>query len=389
MKILELLYTNGIAGAEKYLQHLLPAIKRKGIDCHLIVVCSHKAEKILTTYVEEFRLEGVPATLIVTRRAGFMKVAWKINNYLKQHELSIVHSHLLYSDLIATLVKTFFKPSLVIVSTKHGYNEEILKKLTYSTDATVVKKLVSKDIHYYTTCAILKKIDYNFAVSNALSLLYYNLGLLNYKMPYIYHGVSLDIKFENLQYRIAEKQIICVGRLEEIKGQRYLIEAMPAIVKQLPDAKLIFIGRGSEEKNLKQLSADLQMDKNIVFMGFNNNPYPYLSNSDVAIIPSLFEAFGLVYIEAFALKAPIVAFDIAAGNEIIEKNKTGLLVPSKDVQQLAEKILYLLQNPGKAKEIGDAAYQLYLNHFTTARMVTETVSYYHTVFENIKKRKIS
>ena len=94
------------------------------------------------------------------------------------------------------------------------------------------------------------------------------------------------------------------------------------------------------------------------------------------MLPSLFEPFGIVYIEAFALRIPVVAFDVAATNEIIENNSTGILVEAKNSIALAEKIIFLLQNPEEKERLVKNAYETYLGHFNTDRMVKETADWY-------------
>jgi len=382
MKILHLIYTNGVAGAEKYLLHLLPSLREKGFDCHVIMVCSPDSKQLLENYQELLKSTGTPVTLIITRRRRFLKAAGGINRYLKQHGIKVVHSHLLYSDVLAIMVKLIFYRKLVIISTKHGYNEQILKKIEYAVDSDNLKKTSKKGIYFYVTKFVIKKTNYNYAVSRAASLLYYNLGLIKEIMPFIYHGVTvkqLDKTDEINNYRLSRKQLITVGRLEEIKGHRYLLEAMPMIIKEFNDIKLLIIGEGSEKNNLQQLANRLNINQYVVFMGFNSDPYSYVNKSDVVIIPSLFEPFGLVYIEAFALKTPVVAFDTAAGNEIIQNNITGLLVKPKDSIALAKKIIFLLANPSVAIKIAEAARQRYMDHFSTKRMVDDTAAYYKKI----------
>ena len=138
------------------------------------------------------------------------------------------------------------------------------------------------------------------------------------------------------------------------------------------------LGNGREKENLQQLAKVLGVEANISFMGFQQDPYAYISQSDVIILPSLFEAFGLVYIEAFALKAPVIAFDVPAGNEIISNNETGILVPLFDVEALTEKIILLLDNPGERKRICNNAYLRYVTYFNTQRMIGETITWYQS-----------
>jgi glycosyltransferase involved in cell wall biosynthesis len=114
-------------------------------------------------------------------------------------------------------------------------------------------------------------------------------------------------------------------------------------------------------------------------MGFQQNPYPFMANSDILVSPSLYESFGLVFIEAFAMQLPVIAFDAPAANEIINNGETGLLVEVYNSTELAEKIIFLLQNPAERKRLADAAFEKYTTYFNTARMVKETAAWYHSV----------
>ncbi len=111
-------------------------------------------------------------------------------------------------------------------------------------------------------------------------------------------------------------------------------------------------------------------------MGFRQDPYKYILQSDILVQPSMFESFGLVYIEAFALKIPVVAFDAPAANEIITDNETGILTPKFNSEILAQKLIFLLKNPEERKRISENAYQRFLDHYTADRMINETAAWY-------------
>jgi len=381
MKILHLIYTNGIAGAEKYLQHLLPAMQQTGISSHIIIVCERGAEKMMEEYKNSFVEKNIPVLLMSSGRRGFPKTAYRIADYLKKNNISIIHSHLLNSDVLATLVKMFFKRDVVIISTKHGYKESIQK---YMSDAFPVQKrkmIAKKGFYYYVSRITMKWADHNYAVSRAIANLYYELKLTDELMPHIYHGVNVPPQYPNGKegYRIAEKQIITVGRLEEVKGHSYLLKAMPEVIKAFPDCKLLILGDGADRQKLEALTAELGIGANVDFMGFTSNPYPYMTHSDMAIFTSFFESFGLVYIEAFALQTPVVAFDTPAGNEIMENNVTALLVPVKDSGSLAKNIISIFRDPEMARQMADRAYQKYKEFFSTERMAQETSNYYRSL----------
>lgn len=376
MRILHVIYTHGVGGAEKYLKHLLPGLKAYGIDCDLMVVCTKKTEGTFTAYCNAVNHLGVRATLIVAEKYSILKTANRVNNYLKEEKINILHTHLFHADLMAAVLKTLYNKNIRIISTKHGYQEKVLQQY----DPVNYKK--PNDLYYHLTKHILRKIDINIAVSKAISDLYFNLGMCKTHFPYIHHGITFP-EFEKLphgeSFRKATPQLITVGRIEIIKGHHFLIDAMPAILEVFPQTKLLILGDGTEKENCEKQVIDANLQNHVEFMGFIQQPYQYINNSDIVIQPSFFESFGLVFIEGLALKTPIIAFDVPAGNEILENDKTALLVNKGDSKALAEKIIYLLQNPDVAKQMAENAYDKYKSEFTTEAMVKKMAAWYKSL----------
>ncbi len=378
MKILHLIYAIKISGAEKYLKHLLPGLHKYGIDAHLIIVCPKESIPVLSGLAEELNQSGVPTNIISARRPGFLLAANKISRYCKKHGIEIIHSHLVNTDLIAVLSKRLFNKKLSLISTKHGYDERVLE--VYDPVTTRPKK----DMYYHVTRFLQRSIDKNIAVSKGIADLYINLGLTNARFPVIHHGIDVPhfIKDDYKECRRADMQLIIVGRIEKLKGHYFLLQAMQKVVKVFPNIKLVILGEGSTRKQLEDQVDAFNLGQNVDFIGFQPHPYSYISNSDVVILPSHFEAFGLVYIEAFALKVPVIAFDTAAGNEIMENDVTALMVPKGDSEQLAVKIIYLLQHPEERRRLSEAAYEVYKAKFSTSTMIKNTADWYHNNFND-------
>lgn len=376
MRILHVIYTHGVGGAEKYLKHLLPGLKAYGIDCDLMVICTPKTENTFAAYSKEVNALGVKTTLLVAEKYSILKTAKRVSDYLKAEKINILHTHLFHADLMAAVLKTFFNKKIRIISTKHGYQEKVLQQY----DPVNFKK--PNDLYYHITKFILRKIDINIAVSKAMADLYFNLDISTTHFPYIHHGITFPESI-NLQpasqFKKGSPQIISVGRIEMIKGHHFLIDAMPEVLKEFPQTKLQILGDGTERETCQAQVNKAGLQDNIEFMGFVPQPYQYISSSDIVIQPSFFESFGLVFIEGLALKTPIIAFDVPAGNEILENDKTALLVPKGDADALAEKIIYLLKNPAIAKQIAENAYEKYKKDFTTEAMVKKMAAWYKSL----------
>ena len=376
MKILHLIYSEQVAGAEKYLLDLLPGLKDEGIECHLVCVTPAKDAYKFTGLCDELNSRGVKAILLNGTIKNFLPIARSVNKYLTDNKIKYLHAHLFKSDLLAVMLKKLFNRKIILLSTKHGYEEK------YCSNYHRYKGRIHYNLYYFISKYLLGNIDKQVAVSKAMSDLYYQLKLTPERLKFIHHGIhikTLAKADDKTQYRFGDQQLIILGRIEEVKGHTYLLNALPEVIQIFPEVKLLVIGNGTQQQVLQQQAASSGIEKNIMFMGFQQNPYPFMANSDILVSPSLYESFGLVFIEAFAMQLPVVVFDAPAANEIISNNETGLLVPVYNSSALAQKIISLLQNSAERKRLADAAFEKYVTYFNTARMVQETAGWYRSV----------
>lgn len=127
--------------------------------------------------------------------------------------------------------------------------------------------------------------------------------------------------------------VISVGRLHEQKGYHNLIKSFSKVVKEIPDAKLIILGRGILEESLNELIKTLNLEKNIKLYGFKENPYKYMKNSKIFVLSSFYEGLPNVVLEAMACGLPIISTDGDSGSREI-------LAPNTKVSEKAKKIEY-------------------------------------------------
>lgn len=147
------------------------------------------------------------------------------------------------------------------------------------------------------------------------------------------------------------KKLVFVGRLVPIKRPDLAIKAMPDILKKF-DAELSIAGIGPQEKELKQLVGELNLEKSVKFLGSveHDKALPkLLADSDVFVAPA---TAGFTLMEALACGMPIVAANIEWAKEAIKDDKNGLLTKSGSVEDLAKAIIKVLENPKLAKNLG-------------------------------------
>lgn len=169
----------------------------------------------------------------------------------------------------------------------------------------------------------------------------------NFKLPKdkimtIYNGYDIN----SIQRRALEIScldidpnafhFINIGRLHEQKGQWHLLRAFSEVVKKHPDSKLILCGKGSYESMLKKIAEELGITNNVIFAGFQNNPYTIAYKCNVFVFPSLYEGFGNVLIENMACGLPIIASDFRYGAREVLAPDTDYKRQCKDSLEYAE-----------------------------------------------------
>jgi glycosyltransferase involved in cell wall biosynthesis len=151
---------------------------------------------------------------------------------------------------------------------------------------------------------------------------------------------------------IQDSFLLAVGRFAEKKGFRYLIQAMPEILKKRPQAKLVIIGFGPQEEELKRLIAELNLETSVLLPGSKSGDElaQYFATADIFIGPSVVtesgdtEGQGVVFLEAMASGTPVIASDVGGIKGIVRNMETGLLIPPNNPGAIAEKTNLLLNN---------------------------------------------
>jgi glycosyltransferase involved in cell wall biosynthesis len=167
-----------------------------------------------------------------------------------------------------------------------------------------------------------------------------------------------------------------LAELRESKGIRTLVEAMPAVIARLPDARLAVAGKGEQQPLLERLIGELGLSDAVRLVGATEGPSPLLSGADVFVNPAWAEAFPYTILEAMSLEMPIVATDVGGSGEAIEDGVTGRLVAPRDPGALADAIVALLIDQERGRELGGAAGARYRERFTIERMVAGVRSVY-------------
>jgi glycosyltransferase involved in cell wall biosynthesis len=145
--------------------------------------------------------------------------------------------------------------------------------------------------------------------------------------------------------------------MDEQKGNRYFLEAVKIILNTGCPAKFVLAGDGPLMGDLQKKSKQLDINDHVIFTGHYKDVPLLQSLFDIQVFPSLWEGTPLTIFEAFAMGLPVVSTDVDGLGEVIQNNINGLIVPPKDSQALAERILDLISHPDKAKKLAEKAHK--------------------------------
>jgi glycosyltransferase involved in cell wall biosynthesis len=169
-----------------------------------------------------------------------------------------------------------------------------------------------------------------------------------------------------------------IGRLEMQKGHRYLLDAWPAVLAHLPDARLVLAGDGSLRAALLEHARALGIADRVLFLGFRADVPRILDALDVVALPSLYEGMPLTAIEASAMARPVVATAVDGTVEVVRDGLTGRLVPAADPAALAQALTGVLGDRHAAARMGEAGRAWARERFDLARQVEATADVYRS-----------
>lgn len=264
-----------------------------------------------------------------------------MNKIIRKEKIELVHAHwILPQGILAAICKKFFKIPFVV--TVHAGDIFPIRNFF----SRFLSKITLENCDYCTANSTYTK-NAVMRLANPKNISVIPMGvdttLFNSHKKNTALKKNLDIKKEF---------ILSVGRLVEKKGIKYIIMALPRVLKRFPEAKLVVVGDGPEKDSLRKLVSELKIDRNVEFIGkIKNSDLPdYYATADVFVGPSIVtdkgdtEGLGIVFLEALASKACIIGSNVGGIPDIIKNKKTGLLVKEKNPEQLGRAIIKALSD---------------------------------------------
>jgi glycosyltransferase involved in cell wall biosynthesis len=205
--------------------------------------------------------------------------------------------------------------------------------------------------------------------------------------PQSYSNINDDLKDFRSKFALPEEKIVLfVGRLVYEKGIHVLINAVPKILQRI-NAKFIIVGSGYMKEQLLNIVRSMGLEHKVLFEGFvdEESLLKLQKCADVSVVPSLFEPFGIVALEAMAAKSPVVASDTGGLSEIIEHDVTGVKVYPNNPDSLAWGITKVLLDDSFRKNVRENAYRKVLEKYDWEKIAQQTKRIYESVLGEYSK----
>jgi len=366
MKILHIITTMDSGGAENHLFSLIRGqINYYNYEIDLVYLkgnCGLKDKLykigVKNIYQVDFAIKGI-------------KDLYKI---IKYNRYDIIHSHLLKANLIGGVSSKI--ANIPHIASKHNDEHQLRENKLYR----LIHKIVSDICDNQIIC-----------LSNHVKNYMIEMGLDKRKINVVYYSFDKNLYFLKQKFDIYKEFNIpknsfifgIIARITEQKGHKYLIPAFKRHLKSYPDSILLVVGGiGYDDKymlEVKQMVKDLDIENKVIFTGKRSDAYSIMSKLDVFIMPSLWEGFGMVFLEAGSLSIPIISTNISAIPEVVSKNG-GILV---DIKNLEDNLVNAMNNMRDNYKIYKQNSLVFKNEilekFAHKRMIDETINVYKSI----------
>jgi len=293
----------------------------------------------------------------------------------KEEKIEIIHS-----NAIASIAGSFISllrsiPHIVTIHqlyTTRGFWDEWVKEKGNTKLKAFLGKILEK-------LQVELKSDAIHTVSDILHEHLIKFGVKK-KIYVIYNAIPV----KNLEsVDIVPNQFVVVGRLVNYKNVQVLIKAIKIVKKVYPNVSLIIAGDGPYRKNLEKLTTQLELNENVIFKGrvTEMEKNHLIASSQAFLFPSYFESFGVVILEAFLHKKPVLTSDVRPMSEIVKDKKTGLLVSTHNEKEWAKTIEYALSHPEEIAKMGERGRKVLENNYTIDKLGKQILEMYKDVLK--------
>lgn len=300
------------------------------------------------------------------------RILFKIMGEIREGGFSVVDAHNSQSQFWGILAATLAKVPVKIATVHSTYRTENrgLKGWLY-------EKILKLDAMLKCQFIAVSRSVYEYLLEIGISegdiSLIYNSTRVTEKGS-LTRNVSLR---ESLGWGRDAFVVIAVGRIEPVKGHRYLIDSIHSVLRERPNIRCIIVGEGRARESLEIQARRLGLEGIVHFTGFRRDVSDILLGSDAFCMPSLSEGLPYALLEACAARLPLVVTKVGEMAKLLSDGENALMVPPRDSGALEKSLIHLIDHPEVCIIFGNAAFELVKNKLSLEKMITSTLEVYN------------
>jgi glycosyltransferase involved in cell wall biosynthesis len=372
MRVLHLISSGGMYGAEVMLLNLAGAQKRLG--CEPIVGVFRNKHLPHIEVAEEARARGLQVEIFNCSGRFNHKPLGAIRNILRKEDVSLVHGHGYKSNFYGYFAANAL--GLPFVATCHLW-----------TAATPAIRF-----YEFLDSLLLRRANRVVGVSDAISNTLRKSGLSAEKVSTIHNGTDFSLCGDasptlRRELGIGDRMLIgSVGRLEEQKGFEYFLRTAREVLVEFPNTLFVVVGEGSLRSKLEGLIQKWGLGTSVLLVGQRNDMPGVYASLDLFVLASIDEGMPMTILEALASGNPVIATAVGAVGKLVIPEKTGLLVEPRDVPALRDAILRCLGNQSFAQTLGKNGQEHVQTSFSAQGMARKYMELYEGVLAQQKTK---
>ena len=354
---MQIISGRGVNGALVYCKMLCEDLVERGH--HVTLVC--RQNSWMSENVDSSRVRIIESSLDKLSPGEIHRMAKQVN----LHQIDLMHSHMTRGQNFGVLLKLV--TGVPVVATAHNRLFQLHWNLN---DFVIANSQSTFDYHSRVNRVPESRMEVVYCCSDLE------------RMAAVDKQQANRIR-QQLGIRPEQLLIGLVGEMAVRKGHIHLVRALPEILKAVPDAKVVFLGRfGRKQSHVKKIRRFL-LDNGLVgvtkWLGRRSNVAQYMAACDMTVVPSLEEPLGLVAIESLMAKTPVVASRTGGLQEVILDNQTGLLVEPCDEQAIAKSVIRLAQDPLLRQRLAEQGKAHVLQTFAPDQLLNSVVKIYERI----------
>ena len=347
INILEMEISKGWGGQEKRTVRLINNLDKTKFEVFYVA----QPDSTIVKKQKDIQATVIPLQM---RQSYDIKAIYNLCKIVKKHNIDIISTHSGKDAWLGSIVGKITNTKVVRV--RH-LQTPINSTTSYNLSTKVVT--VSKQVQKY----LLEK------------------GVKKEKLQTIYTGVDTD-KFVPKEEKILKKELnleedtILVGIVAVLRGAKRHKDLIEAISQIDANVKLVIIGSGPQEENIKKIISEKNLKNRVIMLGHKENIHNLLPSLDIFVLPSNMEALGTSILEASSCGIPCIGSRVGGIPECIIDNETGFLFENQNVKELKDRLEKLIKDKELRTKFGKNARELIVNNFSVKTMIKQTEDLY-------------